>query len=312
MAIVGLTDQTRFNSIGRIEITVFKGDRKPAKMAGKDLQDKLRITTANPIAARILSKHYGQPNQSGDYIVNSVRVYFIHDMVDQTFATSMKSYSHSGLELECDRDTIYKKCVPTTDAKGNLYRPIQESNDPCPMRGQGMIGDCPNGCQKEGQLLFYIKELMDSNMMLPARMTVHGYEDIVYLYSKLQEFQNMFGKLSDSPFPSHETRHYIPFILTRTQVKTKRPVLENGLRTGKKADHQIWAVALDVDPDWMKLYSQWQMIQEMQLRGLQPSRSTVAGLLRGDSDTIIDIESEDVTPKALPPAPVGDDIAIQT
>ncbi|WP_127011385.1 hypothetical protein [Chlorogloeopsis fritschii] len=270
-------------------------------MAGKDLGSRLRITTPNQAIKTILSRHYGQPDANSDFLAEKINIYLAYDEVDRTFPTAMKAHEHSGFLLECDRHTIYRKCVPTKDEHGNVWRPIREVNEPCPMRDKDFMGQCPNGCQKQGELLFYLKEVLDADMMVPARLTTHSYEDLTYVTSKLEEISNLTGgKLTSSPFPCYQYHHHIPMILTRTEVKTKRPQLENGMRTGKKADHKVWALSLDFDPNWVALYRQWQMLQEMTLRGLKPPQSAIAGLLRGEVGTIIDVESNTVEPLSLP------------
>jgi hypothetical protein len=300
MPIIGLTDKNKeHNSLGRIEIQVAKGERKTNNKFGPDLKNRLRIATTNRTAAMILAQEYLPPDNNGDFLTESLRIYFPYDEIDRTFVTSMKSHSHSGLEIVCDRYTITNRCIPTKDDKGNVWRPIVEVNDPCPMRGKGFTGNCPNGCQKQGQLYFYIKELLDRDLMIPARITVHSYEDIVYLTTKLEEFSHSLRGIVRSPFPSYKTRHKIPFILSRTEVKIKRPVVqkqgEDYLRTGKKTDGTTWALSLQVDPEWMRLYQQWQLMEEMRDRQLPVSQTAIAGLLRGDAD-IIDAEIINATP----------------
>ena len=305
MPIVGLTDQSKdINALGRIEVSVFKGDRKSEKAAGKDLKNLLRITTTNKVITPLL-KGYSLPNADGDYFTESLNIYLPFDEVERTFNCSMKAHSASGLEIVCDRHTISKRCIPTTDAKGNTWRPLQNVEEVCPMRDKGFTGECPNKCVKEGQFYFYIRELLDRDLMLPGRITVHGFEDLTYLNTKLTEYQELIGSLTRSPFPAHQYRHKIPFILSRAEVPIKRPIVQKSgndyLRTGKKTNGTTWALTLQIDPAWMDLYRRWQMMEEMKFRQLPVSQSAVLGLLRGDT-SIIDAEviSEIPSPKALP------------
>jgi len=300
MPIVGLTDKPQDSSIlGRIEISVFKGGKKSERSAGSDLKNKLRITSTNKAIAPIL-KQYSTPDVNGDYLTESINIYLPFDEVERTFNCSMKAHSASGLEVVCDRHTISKRCVPTKDAKGNTWRPLIDVEDPCPMRGAGFVGDCPNKCVKEGQFYFYIRELLDRDLMLAARLTVHGFEDITYLNAKLEEYKQLIGSLTRSPFPAHQYRHKIPFILSRTEVKIKRPLLENNLRNGKKTSGTTWALSLTIDPEWMELYRRWQLMEELRFRQLPVSNRAVLGLLTGDTSVIdAEIITESVTPPAL-------------
>lgn len=306
MAIVGLTDnrQNDFRILGRVEIKVFKGDRKPTNGYGfgKDLNEKLRITTSSSVATTILkqSKKYGQPDGNGDFFTDSINVYFPFDEVERTFSTNMKAYSASGLEVVCDRHTISKKCVPTKDAKGNVYRPIVDVSEKCPMRESGMGEACPNSCVKEGKLYFYIQELMAVDAMMPVCLTAHSYEDLTYITDALNQFKEIIGSITDSPFPAYQYRHKIPFVLSRTEVKIKRPVMAEKLRTGKKSDSTTWALALQVNPDWMELHRKWQQVREMEARNMLISQATVRGLLSGNSATVIDVEYSEQ--RAISPA----------
>jgi hypothetical protein len=302
MPIKGLTDQKKeFNSLGRIEISVYKGGRKGEKTAGKDLNNLLRITTTNNIARTIL-KTYGQSDSNGDIFTEAIAIYLPFDDVERTFNCSMKAHTNSGLEVVCDRHTISKRCIPTKDAKGNVWRPLVNVEEVCPMRDKGFVGDCPNKCMKEGQFHFYIRELLDRDQMLAARITVHGFEDLTYLNTKLEEYKELLGSLTRSPFPAHQYRHKIPFILSRTQVKIKRPVTDkenNYLRTGKKTDGTTWALTLTIDPQWMELYRRWQLMEEMKFRQLPISQNAILGLLQGDT-SVIDAEIIEVVKPALP------------
>jgi hypothetical protein len=52
----------------------------------------------------------------------------------------------------------------------------------------------------------------------------------------------------------------------------------------------------------MEMLRKWQRIQEMESRNIAISPATYAGLLSGDSSTIIDVEVVSETPKQLPSA----------
>lgn len=309
MPIKGLTDQPKeFNPLGRIEVSVFKGARKGEKKAGADLNHLLRISTTNEVARTIL-KAYGEPDRNGDILTPAIALYLPFDEVERTFKTSMKAHTTSGLELVCDRHTISKKCIPQKDAKGNIWRPLVDVEEPCPMRDKGFVGDCPKGCVKEGQLDFYIRELLDHDLMWAGRITVHGFADITYLSTKLEEIKQILGSLTTSPFPAHQYRHKIPFILSRVQVPIKRPLVDEVkvegsykkeyIRTGKKTNGTTWALSLQVDPHWMQLYRRWQFLEEMAHRQLPVSSNAVVGLLTGDV-TVIDAEIVQATKPDLP------------
>ncbi|MBN3948386.1 MAG: hypothetical protein HWQ38_18805 [Nostoc sp. NMS7] len=309
MAIAGLTnkDQT-FNSLGRVEVKVFKGTRKQIGTTregkeyegyGNDLGSKLRITSDNRLIRTILNSSYGPPDANGDFLTEELRVYFPFDEVERTFATSMSAYKGSGLEIQCDRTNILKKCVMLQDSKGQ-YRQIVDCNAPCPMQGKPLSMKCDRGCNAEGQLFFYVKELLDKDLMIAGRIALHSLEDVSYVDAKLREFKEMLGTITNSPFPCWWYRHKVPFILSRTQVKIKTPVVENKMRTGKRADKVVWAIALQVDPEYMELRRAWMELEERSRRQLPVSQSVVKGLLRGDTSVIEDIDAIDVEVVEVP------------
>jgi hypothetical protein len=312
MPIAGLTGRPKeFSTVGRIDISVFKGRRKTATRAGTDLETHLRIATTNPTAAKILREYYGEPDGNGDFLTETINVYLGFDDVNKTFWTGMRKFSASGLELECDRHTIYKRCIPYTDDKGNRWRPVVDVQEVCPMRDKGFSGDCPNECVKEGRLTFFIKEILDQDLMLPVKLTVHGYTDITHIDERLPSLFDELGSLTTSPFPSILTRNKIPFVLSRVKVRNKRPGMkENGQdargkklykRTGTKSDDWTWAIDIQCDPYWMELRRKWQLVQELRSYGRQLPGQTIASLLNGDASTVIDVEATTVAePLALP------------
>lgn len=307
MGIRGLTAREQsdnISSLGRIEISVFKGKRKNGNQFGHDLGQYLRIATNNKMAQLMLrqSGSYGVPDENGDFITDKLNIYLAYDDPEKTFQTSMKSYDASGLKIVCDRYTICKRRVETTDSKGNVFRPIKDVSDVCPIRNSESLAEsCEHGCNKEGNFYFFIKELFDKDVMIPCVLTTHAYQDLTYLTDTLFLIQEMIGSITISPFPAMQYRHHIPFFLVRTEVKMKRPVISNNVRTGKKADSKHFALSLQIDPVFMELHRKWQMMKELESRKLLVSSATVMGLLSGNAETVIDVESVVVETKQLPP-----------
>ncbi|MEH2138606.1 hypothetical protein [Nostoc sp.] len=313
MAIAGLTNKQEFNSLGRVEVKVFKGTRKQVKVTkdnkeyegyGEDLGSKLRITTENKTVQSVLKTAYGAPDNNGDFFTESLRIYLPFDEVEQTFATSMSAYKGSGLEVKCNRVNILQKCEMLTDSKGQYRNIVDCENTPCPMRDKSLSMKCQYGCNAEGNLVFYVKELLDRDLMIAGRISLHSLEDVSYVDGKLREFIEELGTITNSPFPCFQYRHKVPFILSRTQVKIKSPLMDKGLRTGKKADRPFWAISLQVDPAYMELRRAWLELEERTRRQLPVSESVIRGLLRGDASVInyVDdaIDVEVVETKILP------------
>lgn len=314
MVIKGLTDRIERSDrsvLGRIEIAVFKGDRKSQNSAGKTLEQNYRIVTSNLRIRKLLAAAYAQPNANGDIITDQINIYLPFDEPDRTFVTSMKAFSLSGPEVVCDRETISYECVPTKDEKGNVHRPIVPCNKPCPVVGQPISVACPRGCKPQGEFFFYIRELFDADFLVPCRMTVRGYSDIDYIGLRLEQLQQEIGSITNSPFPSFPTRHKVPFVLTRASVAIKRPLMDtvtdNGkkeyIRTGKKTNGETWAVEINPHPDYMELHRAWRLADEMRRLQLVLPQKAIAGLLQGNPDAINCIDVEVVSTPALPPSP---------
>lgn len=309
MPIAGLTDkQESFSALGRLGYGVFKGTRKVKGKKrnaqgeeyeyegyGEDLQTRLRITVNNPALSPILRQHYGQPDESGDFLTQQVRIYLPFDEVERTFSTAMRGYRASGIEVVCDRRRISQQMQMVEDNFGK-HRKLAPCDKPCPMAGQPLSMKCEYQCVAEGQLFFYIKEVLDANCMVAGRITLHSYEDIEYIDTTLRQYKEALGSITNSPFPIPQFRHKIPFILSRVRVPIKRPVMEKKKRTGKSSDSFTWAVDLQIDPTYMHLHAAWQEVQERVKWQLPVSKITVAGLLRGDTSAmqVIDAEVVDI------------------
>lgn len=321
MAIRGLTDRRGSDRsiLGRIEITVFKGARKVniqnRKKAGESLGDKYRIVCTNPRLLKILKAAYGKPDQNGDILTDTLNVIFPFDEGDRTFNTSMVAYSHSGLDVVCDRHTITQESVQVKDGKGNIFRPIKPCSKPCPVADQPMGFECPKGCKPTGVLYFYLRELLEVDLMVPCKLTVNSYNDITYLSSRLEALKEEIGSITNSPFPCFRTRHKVPFTLTRSQITIKRPVVgtkeEGYKRTGKNANGTTWAVEVNPDHEFMILLQAWRMAEEMRNRQIQLPQRAITGLLGGDPAAVsyIDVDivptQEQPSPISLMPSPIN-------
>lgn len=286
----GLTQQEKQGSVGRVLIQVWKGARKQPKMAGKDLNQKFRISTQDRTAALFLRKIFGEPDENGDFYSEQLNIYLAYDDVERTFYAAMKSFSKTEIEgkevtnLECDRRYIIRRCETYKDEKGNSYSRNNTDHIPCPMEGKSLAQGCQHGCSGQARFVFYVKEMFDNDLIYPCSLTTSAKEsDIIELSQKLASYQQEIGSLTESPFPCPNTRHHIPFILTRTLVNIRRPVMEKEgkgyLRTSKKAKGTTYALQLIINPAWMQSLRQWEVIKSMENYQIAPSRSAIAGLL---------------------------------
>lgn len=311
MAIKGINKR----ALGRQEIFVFKGARKGERTAGKDLESFFRISTENPNAKAVLTAFYGVPDRNGDFIVPEIDIYFCFDTPDENFHSSMRAYNASGnLLFECDRASISKKRVTTQDSKGQIFASLKDVCEPCPIADMDNLAyPCPNRCTKYGELVFYLKCLMDANFMIPARLVVHGYEDIVYLTERLDEFYEIYGSISNSPFPSFQTRHKIPFTLSRIKHQIRRPDIKSTqnsegkteyMRTGRSCKGYTYPVSLHLtDESWLAQFQQWQKLEHLKsMSQFQLPPSAIAAFLNGRTDVMDFIDVAFSATSSLSPA----------
>lgn len=278
MAIKNLTDISSQSYYPRllVGIRVYKGDKKPEKGIGKDLEDKFRIECKNETINNIIKKHYGSMQPK------SINVYLPYPDIDRCFPSTMESYNASGVEFRCDGDRIYEETTQV-EQNGHIYRQKNEVDKPC--LADGLINRCPK-CQKTGRLVFCIKEVFDSGFVNQSGMlTVHSFTDLTALTAQLSRHLQLMSSLCASPFPSPLTNGFIPFVLSRTQVDIKRPVLDkaNGYkRSGKYADGVAYAVSLDIDPEWLSAWMKWQQVEQIQALGMTVNPLALKGFWSED------------------------------
>ncbi|MEL6166229.1 MAG: hypothetical protein AAFR37_21615, partial [Cyanobacteria bacterium J06628_3] len=123
---------------------------------------------------------------------------------------------------------------------------------------------------------------------------------------------------TSAAFPCVHTMHKVPFVMTKTQIDIKRPVVtskqEGYKRTGKKANGSTWAVTINPDPEYIQLLQAWKLAEEMRSRQIPLPSKTYAGLLGGDPTAVnyIDIEvvpnsTEQESVLSLMPSPISNE-----
>ena len=245
-------------------ITVWKGEKKTARSAGKNLNDKFRIE-APPQLRAILKQAYNATENNGSLYVDSLNVVPAYDDELKTFDSKMAAYTASRPLHFCDRATIHTKFV--ADAQ-NYFAPV-ENSEPCPVAGTNH--NCPLGCSKVGDFYFYIWELLLAGSAEFARLQASGVEDNQSIARVLDETKEEVGAIKTSPFVNEQTRSYIVYLLTRRQVKAKFPVIEAGKRTDKRGTKDDWVVNLTLHPVWQAPYEYHQQSLQLQAANYQPS-----------------------------------------
>lgn len=305
MPIKGLTDCKAETYYPRLQVSIraYKGEKKPDKGIGKDLQDRFRIETKNETIAAIINNHYGslQPK--------ALNIYLPYPDVERVFPTTMERYGASGIEFRCNGDYIYEETL-LEEQNGHTYREKVEVNKPC--LANGKVNRCPK-CQKTGRLIFVIREVFESGFVnKSAMLTVHSFSDLTALMSQLSRHQQLMGSLSASPFPSPMTSGFVPFVLSRVQTDIKRPVLDKAneyKRTGKYSDGVAYPVSLDIDPQWLSAWMRWQQVEQIQSLGMAVNPLALKGFWNEDLLLPSGVSSDRAI-MALPSSEVKDDVAI--
>lgn len=283
-----------------------QGETETKKEMGRDLLDKLRITVNKPNLAKILEPHYKTLDRNGDFIVESVNIFFPSDDLDVSCPSQMEAYRKSGFVLACDRRNIIKRSVEKRNETG-VYRQIIDVQEPCPMAGKPLAQKCPNKCEQTAQLQVHVKELFLSEYMYLAILDFGGFEDLGSegIIAQMERWQDELGSLiAPPPHPiTNVTFRWkvdrgdgtsfacdrIPFILSRREISQLKPVLTGGYnnkyREGTKFEGKAWILDIHPDPMWLANYRQWQQIQEDAAKilrsGYRLRAQAIAGLFYG-------------------------------
>lgn len=326
------TEPTVYDLLGRADIKCYKGERKTGTgentRPGKDLKQNIRVVTSHKRVVPIFDELYPRKSQGsndpfndnekpqGDWLLEEINLYLALDDVDLTFETAMKPFDGTGVQLVCDRRRIYKEAQIIQTHKGQR-RVLKNCDRPCALFDHDDDDwDCPLGCKPTGVLHFYFRECLDADIMVHSIFETKAFGDVPHIVKRLRNIKKELGSLTQSPYPCPWTRHKIPFILSRVAVNRKRPATElkpenqwkklgkkEYIFTGKKGDAEFYDLDLQVDPVWMDWFNKRQMLEEMLLRGLAPSKDVEAGLLAGDvTIDVRAIASSAIELPALPPA----------
>ena len=340
MPIAGMTDRTDKPYKNLLGGKIYKGTKssKTDNKPGSDLKEKFRIECATPTVAGNLKKVYpsAQVDTNGDILVDNLEIMFASEDKDKTFDAWMRHWSGSALLRQCDRHTIKFESELKEDMWGNKRHIQIACNKPCPVREEAIGIHCPLGCTQEATISFYIRSprirQLGIDFPLPFQMTVTGYTDLDvisrFLDETLEKFNSLkFHNLADyfgNKIPIGEWGITLPFILSRSKIAIKRPVLHRKgegqeykiegttyqKRTGKKADGIAWACSFDPDPKWLRDYEEecdrietdrrirqeLQFLAEVKSSGLVLSAQKINMLTGG----AIDVEV--ISPPALPGA----------
>lgn len=340
MPIAGMTNKTqpyKNHLCGKIK----KGNPKTGDRPGTDLKEKFRIEPASKEVADNLLKAYPTAEKAGngDILIEQLDVIFASNNKDKTLEAWMHHWSGSTLLRRCDRHTIEWEAELKDDRYGNKRHVQIPSGEPCPLRDEPVGVQCPLGCTQEAKVLFYIQspQMREANINfpLPFEMTVHGFSDIDLISTTIDRIVENYGNLTThslcdyfgNPVPIADWGITIPFVLSRTKVNIKRPVLFdkgsgntyeiNGTtypkRTGKKADGVTYSCLFQLNSQWLTLYEdevknqeylrrryqEMEQLSQMIQRGLKPSSETMKMLTGGT----IDVEIIDAQVTSIPQLP---------
>jgi hypothetical protein len=252
---------------------LYKGTRKQNGKFGSDLDEYFRFEPFSNVARIALSKIEGaKKDNNDDVLIPYLDVFLASDRLDSTFKVSMKIWDGTGLAQTCDGTTITHKREEYKDSLGCRTR-IMTCHRPCAIASQPLGSLCPNKCKQEGELMFYVPQLINAGVELPVLLTVHAWSDLFSLLQCLEAIEGQYGSIKSSPFPCGTFGNIIPLILRRNKTKIRRPQITNSQRTGKKSLGEAWAATLSVNPMWRQAYLAWQQAVNVRALGYQPSAS---------------------------------------
>ena len=267
--IKGLNDRATLQKKPPVcSISVWKGAKKTHNRAGTSLGSEYRIEAPDRLKS-LLKTAYNAREQDGSLFVDGLNIVLAYSEVEKAFTSQMASFTASRPVLFCDRQTIHTKFVERRDPYGNVnFQPVQ-SEEACPVAGTNF--NCPNKCMRQGTLYFYIFELSISGCADLARLNVGSVSDNQHLAEELDRIKFDIGSIKISPFVSEKTRSYVVFHLSKRLVKSKFPILENGVRTGKRGTKDEWVVDLKLHPIWQEKYQAHLLREQLLLAGVEPS-----------------------------------------
>jgi hypothetical protein len=214
---------------------LYKGTRKQSGKFGSDLDEYFRFEPFCDVARIALSKIEGaRKDNNGDVLVPCLDVFLASNTLSTTFKVNMKVWDGTGLAQTCDATNITANREEYKDSLGTRTRMVT-CNRSCAIASQPLGSLCPNKCKQEGELMFYVPQLINAGVELPILLTVHAWSDLFSLLQCLEAIEGQYGSIKSSPFPCGTFGNIIPLILRRNKTKIRRPQIINSQRTGKKS-----------------------------------------------------------------------------
>jgi hypothetical protein len=256
----------------RREKFISKKDGKEKLKAGKDINEKLRFEPYSNHARLAMLAAYpdAKKDHNGDILLDEIDIFAAFDSVDETFKVQHQRWDSTGLAATCDGNKIVQtRELYTDDFKHKRTRMIP-CGKPCPIANKPLGAICPNECKQEAELVFYIPQLVDAGVGLPVKMTLHAWSDLesvsdclAAISKELDQIRTENGINPDSniklsPFLCGSPGNVILLKLNRNKDKIRRPIMENGLRTGKKTEGEVWAISISFHPAYLAVLRQWQ------------------------------------------------------
>ncbi|MEM9264571.1 MAG: hypothetical protein AAGA46_03515 [Cyanobacteria bacterium P01_F01_bin.13] len=316
MPIVGVTDKlntrTETNRLG----SCWKGDKKKANRAGKDLVDKFRLELPAPYDAAIKSTY-------GTTWPTQVRVFFPHHTTDEVFETWNDAFTAKGLAHRCNGENIVREVGLVDSYRGGKQykkRSAEDVSKPCLKKpGEAICSKCVS----TGYLKFVIRELFPyAGMSQVVMQSLTGITDVIGVTKQLRALEERYGSLRQSPVPSPSTWNHIPFVLKRVPREIARPMMDTD---GGYTRTTAYPIVITEDPEWLKFWqeatqramilemvkngqagllqeSDRSILQEMQALNLPMAGAESLAISEGNQDVLPVAESQEPSQLALEPS----------
>ena len=204
-----------------------------------------------------------EPRSQNSVYLKELRILLPYTTPEKNFSSyfarrSTKNDEISGTLHRCNGERIYQETKLVEDRMGSKHKRLVECNEPC--ASDSPFEPCPLGCNKEGFLKFWILELAQEECYDECNISLHSYSDLIQIPGYLDAIAETRESASVDR-TMYDYKHRICYILSRQEVKIKRPIIntvkDQGkaqyLRTGKSTDDTTWALSLQIDPEWQRI-----------------------------------------------------------
>lgn len=247
---------------------ISKKTGKEIQIYGDDLEAQYRVTAEPKVIKKLLTFYQSATVlDERNLLVSYLNIVFGFSAGKDTFHTEMNQFRGSKIQRSCDGLNIYAEYQ--TDNKGKQTK--INCHKPC---AKGDNKDCPLGCKLSGTLYFYILELLvDGNEKLGS-IDVGTREDCQFVQHFLDELEDDLAERNKSDHAFAENIKNSPVI--SEEFRAYKPVvLKKRLKYNAHYKRNYSYLDLELHPNWVRYYRNYELAREVRLLGHQPDRALI-------------------------------------